>query len=191
MLAPTSRKPRKEAGNPDDLSVAPLITRFPRNSHSQPRFRSAVELSPRYPNTNPDTQVSSRDSSELGALQHLRERSRTRSSGKCFVPVRAGSSCVQAARVTHQRQPRSSGETGEPRGSGVRGRRAKCDRIRYVRQRKRDTWRVIGTAATALPASRQNYDPVRFALAAGRDCITMRRIPGIAFTCPELLGGSQ
>ena len=64
-------------------------------------------------------------------------------------------------------------------------------RIRYVRQRKQDTWRVSGTAAAALPASRQNYDPVRFALAGSRDCITMRRIPRIAFTCLELLRGPQ
>lgn len=44
--------------------------------------------------------------------------------------------------------------------------RASHGRIRYARQRKQDTWRVIGTAAAALPASRQNYDPVRFAPAA-------------------------
>lgn len=37
----------------------------------------------------------------------------------------------------------------------------------------------------------RNYDPVRFALSAGRDCITMRGIPGIAFTCLELLREPQ
>lgn len=51
--------------------------------------------------------------------------------------------------------------------------------------------RAAGTSLRTLPASRQNYDPVRFALSAGRDCITMRGIPGIAFTCLELLRGPQ
>lgn len=53
-------------------------------------------------------------------------------------------------RVAH---PSPRLHTSNPRGG----------RIRYVRQRKQDTWRVSGTVAAALPASRQNYDPVRFA----------------------------
>lgn len=69
-------------------------------------------------------------------------------------------------------------------------------RMRYDRQRAQGCTLARPRAASTslrrtLPASRQNYDPVRFALSAGRDCITMRGIPGIAFTCLELLRGPQ
>lgn len=70
-------------------------------------------------------------------------------------------------------------------------------RIRYGRvvkgTREGRTWRVLyrERGAGTLSLRVRNYDPVRFALSAGRDCITMRGIPGIAFTCLELLREPQ
>lgn len=99
-----------------------------------------------------------------------------------------------SARAPHVRSIVSIGSKIPTIAAEWRARRPACTKatraaIAYVTCIKGN--RTLGASAAALPASRQNYDPVRFALPRGRDCITMRRIPGIAFTCLELLRGPQ
>jgi hypothetical protein len=131
--------------------------------------------------------------------------------GRCLVNRRVTWKTASASARTHPGMNLACAKSKARIGCASGGRcapTAERARVRYERQRTwACTWRVDerergegggqrrgyahADTLRTLPASRQNYDPVRFALSAGRDCITMRGIPGIAFTCLELLRGPQ